>query len=60
MNKLLCVADIAKALGASEQTVCRMMARGDIPAVKIGRRWYVSEARFDEFLEVGSNDNNRR
>ena len=43
-----------------EQTVCRMMARGDIPAVKIGRRWYVSEARFNELLEVGSNGNDRR
>lgn len=60
MNKLLCVSDITKALGASEQTVRRMMARGDIPAMKIGHRWYVSEARFDEFLEVSSNDNDRR
>lgn len=60
MNKLLCVADIAKALGSSKQTVCRMMARGDIPAMKIGRRWYVSEARFNELLEVGSNGHDRR
>lgn len=59
MNKLLCVADVAKALGASEQTVCRMMARGDIPAVKIGRRWYVSEARFNELIGVSANENDR-
>lgn len=59
MNKLLCVSDITKALGASEQTVRRMMARKDIPAVKIGRRWYVSEARFNELIGVSDNENNR-
>lgn len=59
MNKLLCVSDITKALGASEQTVRRMMARRDIPAVKIGRRWYVSEARFNELIGVSNNENDR-
>lgn len=57
MNKLLCVADITKVLGASKQTVRRMMARGDIPAVKIGRRWYVSEARLNELIGVSANEN---
>ncbi len=50
MRKLMCVADVAKAIGASTQTVQRLMARGDIPAFKLGRRWYVSEERFDEFV----------
>lgn len=56
MSKLLCVADVARILSASNQTVQRMAARGDIPAVKIGRRWYVPEDRFNDFVRKCCDD----
>lgn len=36
--KLLTVSDVAKALGVSRYTVYNMIRRGQIPALKLGRR----------------------
>ena len=57
MEKLLSVKDVSKALSITEQTTRRMMTRGDIPAVQIGNRWYVPEARFNELIGVSANEN---
>lgn len=59
MGKILDVKDVSKALSITEQTARRMMANGVIPAVKVGRRWYVSEACFNELIEVCGNENDR-
>lgn len=59
MGRLLDVKAVSKALSITDQTTRRMMANGVIPAVKIGRRWYVSEARFNEFIGVSANENDR-
>jgi excisionase family DNA binding protein len=46
----LTVEDIAKLLGRRCGAVRALLARGDIPGVKLAGRWYVSRATFDKLL----------
>lgn len=57
--RLLTTNEVAGILRTSTQVIRRMIARGDIPAVQIGRRWYVPEARFNELIGVSANENDR-
>lgn len=57
--RLLTTNEVAGILKTSTQVIRRMIARGDIPAVQIGRRWYVPEARFNELIGVSANENDR-
>ena len=47
---------ICALLNVSEQTARRMMRNGDIPAVKIGRKWYVKGSDVMALFEGGSNE----
>lgn len=49
---LLTVAQMADALGVSQNTVRSLCRAGELPAVHIGRRWYVHRARLDELMGV--------
>ncbi|HIS40768.1 MAG TPA: helix-turn-helix domain-containing protein [Candidatus Aphodovivens avistercoris] len=44
---------LSSLLNVSEQTVRKECALGHIPAVKVGRRWFVPRDRFIEFLNGG-------
>lgn len=44
---------VAELLGVSVQTVRIQCAEGELPGVKIGRRWFVARDRFIEFLNGG-------
>lgn len=57
--RLLTTNEVAGMLKTSTQVIRRMIMRGDIPAVQIGRRWYVPEPRFNELIGVSSNENDR-
>ncbi|WP_413469734.1 helix-turn-helix domain-containing protein [Slackia isoflavoniconvertens] len=57
--RLFTTGEVASMLKTSVQMTRRMINRGDIPAVKIGRRWYVPEARFNELIGVSNNENDR-
>ena len=48
---LLTPAHLAVILDQSETTVRRMCASGELPAVRIGRRWYVPRTRFADWCE---------
>ncbi len=48
---LLTAQDVCDLTGASLQTVRRACAGGQIPAVRIGRRWYVPRTRFADYCE---------
>ena len=48
---LMTVAEVAEALKVSARTVRNLIAREELPAVKIGHRWYVIESRLAKFLE---------
>lgn len=53
---LLTASDVAEITRQAATTVRRLMANGDIPACKIGVRWYVPKKRFIEFVEEGVSD----
>ena len=43
-------AEIQVVLGMSETTVYQALARGDIPARQIGRRWFIVREVFNDWL----------
>ena len=49
--EFLTVSEVASLLKLSESTVYTMVRAGEIPAVKLGNQWRVSETRLDEWLE---------
>lgn len=49
---LLTVEQMAEMLGLSTNTVRSLCRSGQIPAVHIGRRWYVPRAKLDELTGV--------
>lgn len=53
---MLTVDDLAAILHISRKTVQHQCKRGDLPAVSIGRRWYVPKTRLVEFLMSGSKE----
>lgn len=53
---MLTVDDLAIILHVSRKTVQHQCKRGDLPAISIGRRWYVPKTRLVEFLMSGRKD----
>jgi excisionase family DNA binding protein len=49
-TRLLSVVDVADRLGVSVKTVRRMIARGDLPAHRIGKLLRVSEQALETLL----------
>lgn len=56
MPKLYTVTEVAEILHLSVDHTRREMRTGHLPAVKIGRKWYLPEARLNELIEVGANE----
>ena len=51
MNAILTVKQVAALLQVSLSQVRRMIATGELAAVKVGREWRVPKARLEEFFE---------
>ena len=55
VNKMMTSGEVAEYLRLDVQTVSRMAARGELPAVKLGREWRFKkdylDAKFDEELK---------
>lgn len=49
---LLQVPDVSHLLGISPRTVYRLAESGELPRVKIGRRWYFPRARLAALLDA--------
>ena len=49
---MLTVEQLAQMLGLSQNTVRSLCRSGELPAVHIGRRWYVPRAKLNEFVGV--------
>lgn len=52
-DELLTVEDMSLLLKTSETQVRRLCSAGKLPAVHIGRRWYVHRDKLAEMLGVG-------
>ncbi len=48
--KFLTVAEVAALMRVSKMTVYRLVHNGDLPAVRVGRSFRVSEDDVDEYL----------
>lgn len=48
--KLLTVAEVAAAMRVSKMTVYRLVHAGDLPAVRVGRSYRVSEQAVHDYL----------
>lgn len=49
--KFLTVAEVAEMMRVSKMTVYRLVHNGDLPAVRVGRSFRVSEKDVDEYLK---------
>lgn len=50
MTKTLTTIELLKALKVNRPTLYKLLASGQIPAVKVGRAWRVSEENLGEFI----------
>lgn len=48
---LLTTEEVAAILRKSDQVIRRMFGSGELPAVRIGHRWYMPKARLLEIIE---------
>jgi excisionase family DNA binding protein len=48
--RVLPIHEICERLNVCPLTARRLMQRGELPARKVGRRWYCTEAAVQEFL----------
>ncbi len=46
--------EVARMLGLHLNSVYAMLKAGDIPAVRVGRKWLISKRRFDAWFDGGS------
>lgn len=53
-QELLTVSQAAELLGIAEPTVRKLCASGELPAAKLGKRWYVSQKRLFTILGLYS------
>jgi excisionase family DNA binding protein len=51
-RKWLSIADLAAELGMSQMTLYRVIAAGEFPAVRIGRRLFIPARVLDEMFEA--------
>lgn len=56
MTKLYTVQEVAGMLHLSADHTRKEMREGRLPAVKIGRKWYMPEARLNDLIEVSGNE----
>ena len=54
-NEFLTVAEVASLLRLNQQTIRNMIDRGELPAVRVGRRVRIMHADLDRLLEHGHN-----
>lgn len=47
----LTVAEVAALQRVSRKTVLRWIAAGQLPAVRLGRHWRISQAQLDAYLQ---------
>jgi len=53
-DKIFDVAEAARYLRVSEQTVYKLCRRGDISAAKVGREWRIHKPAVLDFLHTGN------
>ena len=52
MGEVLTIQDAAKTLKISEGTIRRMLDRGELKGVRVGRLWRIPQTEIDRFSQV--------
>ncbi len=52
MAELLSIKDVAKILKVSQTTVRRMLARGELKGVRVGRLWRINQSEIDRLFHI--------
>lgn len=52
---LLDVEEVSKKLGITTKTVVKLINDGELPARKLGKSWFVSDRKLQEFVETPEN-----
>lgn len=52
ISRLLTVAEVASLMRVSRMTVYRLIRRGQLKAIRVGRNYRVREDDFNEYLEA--------
>ena len=55
-EKTVTIKQGAERLNVCEATVRKLCKSGTLPAVRVGRKWVIPEAKFSEFLGVDANE----
>jgi len=48
--------EVASMLGVNRNTVRRMLIRGELKGIKVGRLWRIKEEDLKEFLAIDDNE----
>ncbi|MCM1228396.1 MAG: helix-turn-helix domain-containing protein [Clostridium sp.] len=54
-NKCLSVMETAKSLGVCRQKVYELIHKGDLPCIRIGRRYVIPKSAFEQWLKKQCN-----
>ncbi|MBI5233967.1 MAG: helix-turn-helix domain-containing protein [Deltaproteobacteria bacterium] len=60
MERVLDVHEVAKYLGLAEMTIYRKIREGELPAVRIGRKWKFPQDLIDNWLREKAGMDNRK
>ena len=53
-NRFVRVAEVARELRVSGETIRQLIYRGELNAVRVGRQWRVTDASVRELIRLGS------
>ena len=56
MIKMYSIEEVASMLGVNRNTVRRMLIRGELKGLKVGRLWRIKESDLREFLGIEDNE----
>jgi len=54
--KMYSIEEVASMLGVNRNTVRRMLIRGELKGLKVGRLWRIKESDLREFLGIEDNE----
>jgi len=54
--KMYSIDEVASMLGVNRNTVRRMLIRGELKGIKVGRLWRIKEEDLKEFLAIDDNE----
>ena len=55
-NRFLQISDVSELLNISETTARRLVKRGSLPAIRVGRQIRIDEKRLQEWLDQRSDE----